>query len=88
MYAALRPLALSVYLPTLVLSVCSGLLLPVLPIYAGTFGSTYAVVGLILAGEAIGMLLGNLPAGTLLRHLGRKQAMSCLLYTSPNPRDA
>jgi len=73
--AALRPLTLSVYLPTLVLSVCSGLLLPVLPIYAGTFGSTYAVVGLILAGEAIGMLLGNLPAGMLLRYLGRKQAM-------------
>jgi MFS family permease len=73
--AALRPLTLPVYLPTLVLSVCSGLLLPVLPVYAGTFGGTYAVVGLILAGEAIGMLLSNLPAGLLLRYLGRKQAM-------------
>ncbi|MBS3933262.1 MAG: MFS transporter [Truepera sp.] len=75
MLAALRPLALSVYLPTLVLSVCSGLLLPVLPVYATTFSTVYTVVGLILAGEAIGMLLGNLPAGMLLRYLGRKQAM-------------
>lgn len=71
----LRSLTLSVYLPTLILSLCSGLLIPVLPIYATTFSSAYSVVGVILAGEAVGMLLGNVPAGGLLRYLGRKQAM-------------
>ena len=35
----LRSLALSVYLPTFILSLCSGLLLPVLPIYARSFGA-------------------------------------------------
>ena len=50
----LRSLALSVYLPTFILSLCSGLLLPVLPVYARSFGASYSVVGLILAGEAIG----------------------------------
>lgn len=74
--AALRLLTLSVYLPTLVLAVGSGLLIPVLPVYATTFSMVYTVVGLILAGEAVGMLLGNIPAGSLLRRLGRKQAMS------------
>ena len=71
----LRSLALSVYLPTFILSLCSGLLLPVLPIYARSFGASYSVVGLILAGEAIGMLLADLPAGALLRRLSRKWLM-------------
>ena len=50
----LRSLSLSVYLPTFILSLCSGLLLPVLPVYARSFGASYSVVGLILAGEAVG----------------------------------
>ena len=70
-----RLLALSVYLPTLVLSLCNGILLPVLPVFASTFDIPYGIVGLILAGERIGTLLADVPAGRLLRRFGRKWLM-------------
>ena len=75
MSKSLRGLSLSVYLPTFILSLCSGLLLPVLPVYAKSFGASYSLVGLILAGEALGRLLADLPAGALLRRLSRKGLM-------------
>jgi MFS family permease len=71
----MRKLALSVYLPTLILSLCRGLLLPVLPVYASSFEISYSLVGLLLAGEAIGMLITDVPAGGLLRRFGRKWTM-------------
>lgn len=76
MVKSLRSLSLSVYLPTFLLSLCRGLLLPVLPVYASSFDVSYSVVGLILAGEALGMLLADLPAGGLLRRLSRKWLMT------------
>ena len=75
MLKSLRSLSLSVYLPTFLLSLCRGLLLPVLPVYASSFSASYSVVGLILAGEAVGMLLADLPAGGLLRRLSRRWVM-------------
>jgi MFS family permease len=66
---------LSVYLPTLIISFCNGLLLPVMPLYARSFGVSYSLVGLALAAEGIGTLISDLPAGVLLRRIGRKPAM-------------
>ena len=71
----LKHLALTVYLPTLVLSFCNGLLLPVLPIFADSFEVSYSLIGLVLAGERIGTLLADVPAGGLLRRFGRKWLM-------------
>lgn len=68
-------LILPFYLPSLILAVSWGLLVPVLPLYAKELDASYALVGLVLAGEAIGMLLGDVPAGVLMRHLGQKRAM-------------
>jgi MFS family permease len=71
----LTRLFLSVYLPTLLLSFCSGLLVPILPLFAESFGVSFSLIGLILAAEAIGTLLMDLPAGSLLRYFDRKQVM-------------
>ncbi len=68
-------LSLSVYLPTFILSLCRGLLIPVLPVYASSFGVSYSLIGLILAGEAVGTLVADVPAGGLLRRLSGKWAM-------------
>lgn len=68
-------LSLSVYLPTFILSLCRGLLIPVLPVYASSFGVSYSIIGLILAGEAVGTLVADIPAGGLLRRLSGKRAM-------------
>lgn len=66
---------LSIYLPTLLLAFGRGLLLPIMPLYAGTFSDSYGLIGLVLAGEALGTLIADIPAGGLLRRLDRKWAM-------------
>ncbi len=65
----------SIYVPTFLLAFCRGLLVPVLPLYAASFGVPYAVVGLVLASEGFGTLVGDLPAGILIGRLGRKRSM-------------
>jgi MFS family permease len=69
------PLVLPFYLPSLILSLSWGLLVPVLPLFAKDLDASYRAIGGVLAGEAIGMLLGDVPAGLLLRRLGQKRTM-------------
>jgi MFS family permease len=64
------------YLPAFLFSFSQSLLLPVLPLYAQSFDIPYELVGLVLAGDAIGMILGDLPAGMLMRRIGQKRAMT------------
>lgn len=75
MHLPIHRLVFAVYLPTLILSICTGLLLPVLPVYVSTFEVGLGLVGLVLAGEAIGMLVMDIPAGRLLVQLDRKWLM-------------
>ena len=70
-----HPLVLSFYVPSLLLAISNGLVLPVLPLYARELSDSYSLVGLILGAEGIGMLLGDVPAGVLGRRLGHKWAM-------------
>jgi MFS family permease len=65
----------SFYLPSLILSFSSGMLTPILPLYAKDFDISYGLIGLVLAGDRMGMLLGDIPAGLLLRRLGQKGTM-------------
>jgi len=55
--------------------VSAGLLIPILPIYAKELNASYGLVGLVLAGQGLGMLLGDVPAGVLQRRLGQKGTM-------------
>ena len=68
-------LLFTVHVPNLILSFASGLLIPVLPLFVGEFGIGYGLIGLALAGEAIGTLVTDLPAGILLRQFDRKWVM-------------
>ena len=68
-------LFLPLYLPGFLFSFSYSLLIPVLPIYAQTFDISYGLVGLVLAADSLGMLLGDLPAGMLMRRLGQKSSM-------------
>lgn len=51
------------------------MLIPVLPLYVKSFEVSYGLIGLVLAGESIGMLIGDIPAGTIMRHLGQKRTI-------------
>ncbi len=70
-----NPLVLPVYVPTFLMSFASGLLIPSLPLYAKSFGISYSMIGLLLATEGIGRIVGDLPAAIMLNKLGRKNAM-------------
>jgi MFS family permease len=65
----------AVFVPTMVLAFAEGMLVPVLPLYVASLGVPFFWVGLVLAAEAIGMLLADVPAGALLRRIDRKTAM-------------
>ncbi|MBN1579960.1 MAG: MFS transporter [Anaerolineae bacterium] len=70
-----HPLILPFYLPSILLAICNGMLAPVLPLYAKDLKISYSLVGLVLAGEGLGMLVGDVPAGMLLRRFGQKGTM-------------
>lgn len=65
----------SVFIPNIVLAFAEGLLVPVLPLYLTAIGAPFWWIGLVLAAEAIGMLIFDLPAGALLRRVDRRLAM-------------
>jgi MFS family permease len=66
---------LAFYVPSLLLAVSNGLVLPVLPLWARELSDSYSLVGLILSAQGIGMLVGDLPAGLIARRLGQKRTM-------------
>ncbi len=72
MFKNLTVLGFSVFLPTILISFSKGLLLPVLPIFVSSFEVSYALIGLVLAADAIGTLAGDIPAGSLIRYLDKK----------------
>lgn len=70
-----RTLILSLYLPSFLLAFGMGMLIPILPLYARSFGISYGLVGLVLASQGIGTLLGDVPSGILMGRIGHKLAM-------------
>jgi len=65
----------SVFIPNITIAFAEGLLVPVLPLYLTSIGAPFWWIGLVLAAEAIGMLIFDLPAGALLRRVSRRLAM-------------
>jgi MFS family permease len=70
-----RALIFPVYIPTLIMSFSQGMLIPTLPLFAKEFVTSYGMIGLVLAAEGIGRILGDIPAGLLLRKFGRNLSM-------------
>lgn len=66
---------LALYVPAALLAFCRGMLIPTLPVFADSFGISIALVGFVLAAEAVGMLLADAPAGYLVSRLKPKNAM-------------
>lgn len=71
----LRALIPTLYLPSLMIDFGNGVLVPILPLYAAGFEISYGLIGLILAGEALGTLIGDIPTGMIQKRFGNKQVM-------------
>jgi len=57
------------------MSLASGILVPVLPLFLRDFGAGYGLVGIVLSGQAIGMLISDVPSSMVLRRVGQRRAM-------------
>jgi MFS family permease len=68
-------LVLPVYIPTVLLSIGTGILVPVVPLYADSFGVSLSLVSFAVAAIGLGTLAGNVPTGMVLQRFGRKPVM-------------
>ena len=71
----LRSVVISLYVPTLVMGFCGGLIVPILPLLALSFDVSYGMTGVVLAASGIGTLISDLPVGTLVRRIGYRKGM-------------
>ena len=70
-----NPLVLPVYAPTLILAIGRGMLIPILPLFADSFEVSYGLVGLVLASQSIGTLIGDVPAGMMESRIGQRRSL-------------
>ncbi len=75
MQRATVSLVLPVYVPTVLLSVGTGVMVPTLPLYADTFGVSLSLVSVAVAAIGLGTLISDVPTGMLLERFGRKPVM-------------
>jgi len=68
-------LLLPVYIPTILLSVGTGVMVPTLPLYADTFNVSLSLVSFAVAAIGLGTLVSNVPAGMLIARVGRERMM-------------
>jgi MFS family permease len=78
-----NPFTLPIYLPSLLLALGQGILVPVMPLFAASFDISYGLIGLMLSGYYLGTLLTDIPAGIILARVGtRRTLLSGLLLVS------
>ncbi len=64
--------ALSLYIPGFFINLGWGIVSPILPIYAESFGVPYALVAMVTTANALGRLAFDLPLGALCDRVGRR----------------
>ena len=72
-----RALLLSIYVPAAIVTFSRALILPILPLFALSFDASYSMVGIVIGAQGIGNLVADVPAGMIIRRLGRKRVMLC-----------
>jgi MFS family permease len=74
--ATIRSIVWSVYVPSFLLSVGQGILLPVLPGFAAEeMMATAAMVGIVVAARHFGMMAFDVPAGIMVSRVGLRRTM-------------
>lgn len=66
---------LSLYLPALLMSLGAGLVAPVLPVFAKSFGISFEIAALVIIIQQVGALAAALPAGYLMDKIGRRPVL-------------
>jgi MFS family permease len=73
------------YVTSLLFAFSQALMIPILPLYVKNFDVSYTVVGLVLACSPIGTVLGDVPAGMILRRRSGRSVMvaGVVLFAAP-----
>lgn len=83
--ATIRSLTLAIYVPSALLGIGMGAIIPIVALTARDLGASVGVAGLIVGMRSVGTLLFDLPAGRLVGRMGERRAMVvavCLLLVS------
>ena len=70
-----RSVIVAALLPTLLFSTGEGAIIPVIPVIAGNVGATLAIAGFVAGMLVLGELLGDIPSGVVIAHIGERTAM-------------
>jgi len=70
-----REILLSIYVPAAIVTFSRALILPLVPLFALSFEASYSMVGIVIGAQGIGNLVADVPAGMIIRRLGRKRVM-------------
>jgi MFS family permease len=70
--SALRPLVVPVFLPAAVFGLCQGAAFPVIAFRAHELGASFLIISIVVALPGVGQMLGNLPAGRIVRRFGER----------------
>jgi len=73
--ATARRLVLSIYLPAFLMSMCQGIALLVIPLYALDLGANAGITALVFSLRGLGNVVFDVPAGTFATRLGDKSTM-------------
>jgi MFS family permease len=71
----LRPLATTVYLPSVLFGIAQGAITPVVALSAVDLGASAAVAAFVVSVMGIGKIVGDVPAGWLAGRVGEHRAM-------------
>lgn len=68
-----REYFLSIYLPAITLALGTGMVVPVIPVYARSFGVSFEVASLVIILQQLGHTFAALPIGLLIDRIGRRK---------------
>ncbi len=71
----LRPLILTVYLPTFLIAIGQGAVLPVIPLFAKDLGASIGVAGFVFALRGLGTMVFDVPAGVAASRFGDRRTL-------------
>lgn len=71
----LRPLILPVYLPTFLIALGQGAVLPVIPLFAKDLGAGIGLAGLVFAMRGFGTMVFDVPAGVAASRFGDRRTL-------------
>jgi MFS family permease len=66
---------LSIYVPAMTLAVGTGIIVPVIPVYAKSFGVSFGVASLVIIVHQLGVTLSSFPIGVLMDRIGRRKVL-------------